>query len=175
MIGKIKWEIQKGWRQFYLDGEDYRQSILLAGTGRSGTTWVQECINRDNSYRVMFEPFHPLKIPLLKDWSMGQYIPEHNLEEKFLIPTKTILSGGIRHPWIDNFNRKHFVRKRLIKEIRAHLFLKWIKVNFPEIPIIFLLRHPCAVANSMRQLGLGQLNKPFSHAATTHEGFSESL
>jgi sulfotransferase family protein len=33
--------------------------------------------------------------------------------------------------------------------------LKWIKTNFPEIPIILLLRQPCAVAASKLKLGWG--------------------
>ena len=41
----------------------------------------------------------------------------------------------------------------MIKDIRANLMLGWIHANFPEMPIVFLLRHPCAVANSKIKLG----------------------
>jgi Sulfotransferase domain len=41
-----------------------------------------------------------------------------------------------------------FLQKRLIKDVRANLMLKWIHTNFPGIPIILLFRHPCAVACS---------------------------
>ena len=152
MIRKFKSIIRKISGQLFIDSGDYRQSIFLAGTGRSGTTWVQEIINYNNSFRVMFEPFHSLKISLLKEWSYRQYLREDNSDDRFLKPAKIILSGDIRHRWIDQFNRKHLARKRLIKDIRANLFLKWIKQNFPEIPIILLLRHPCAVANSKLKL-----------------------
>ena len=51
------------------------------------------------------------------------------------------------------FNKKRKVDKRLVKTIRAHFFLKWIKNQFPELTIIFLLRHPFAVAESRLKLG----------------------
>lgn len=147
--------------RLFIDSGDYSQSVFLAGTGKSGTTWVQEIINHNNSFRVMFEPFHSLKIPLLNKWNHRQYIQEDNSDEKFLKPAASILSGRIRHPWIDQCNRKHLPRKRLIKDIRANLFLKWIKHNFPEIPIILLLRHPCAIANSKLKLNWKTHNNDF--------------
>ena len=134
--------------RLYVDFGDYRQTVFLAGTGRSGTTWIQNSINYLNNYRIMFEPFYSGRIGILTDWNYKQYLRFNNREEKFLRPATKILNGNIRDEWIDQFNHKKIVRKRLIKDIRANLFLKWIKHNFPDIPIILLLRHPCAVANS---------------------------
>jgi hypothetical protein len=138
---------------FFFDVGDYRQTVIVAGTGRSGTTWVEEVINSRNDFRIMFEPFHSKKVDLLSDWNFRQYLRSNDRRDKFLIPATRILSGHIRNKWIDKYNQKFFSRKRLIKDIRAQLFLHWLKHNFPEIPIILLLRHPCAVANSKLQLG----------------------
>ena len=66
---------------------------------------------------------------------------------------KRILSGGIRNIWVDGANRKVIARKRLVKEIRVNLMLRWIHNNFPDIPVVFLMRNPCAVANSWLTLG----------------------
>lgn len=153
MIHKIKHLAQQINGQLFIETGDYRHTVFLAGTGKSGTTWVQNIINYDNSFRMMFEPFHSLKISHLKQWNHRQYLREDNTDEMFLKTAKRILSGNIQHRWIDHCNRKHWVRKRLIKDIRANLFLKWIRCNFPEIPIILLLRHPCAVVNSKLKLG----------------------
>ena len=101
----------------------------------------------------MFEPFHSRTVELLREWNYRQYLRSENRDEKFLAPARNILEGNIRHKWIDQYNTKFLVRKRLIKDVRAHLFLKWIKHNFPEIPIILLLRHPCAVAGSKIEKG----------------------
>ena len=140
-------------RSFYLDIGDYRRTVILAGTGRSGTTWVKDLINFDRSYRVLFEPFHSRNVGLLKDWNYRQYLRPDNREERFLHPATKILSGRIKHPWIDQFHDKALSTRRLVKDIRANLILKWIKRNFPEIPIVLLLRHPCAVAQSKMRLG----------------------
>ncbi len=145
--------LQKIQQRLFIDLGNYRQTIFLAGTGRSGSTWVADLINYNNSYRMMFEPFYPEKIKLLKEWNARQYLRPENDETQFLQPATAILNGQIRHKWIDRFNHKILVKKRLIKDIRANLFLKWIKHHFPEIPLIFLLRHPCAVAHSKLQLG----------------------
>ena len=40
-----------------------------------------------------------------------------------------------------------------MKEIRANLALKWLHDNFPEVPIILIVRHPCAVVLSRMELG----------------------
>ena len=153
MIRRFARRLRKARGQLCLDLGDYRQSVFLAGTGRSGTTWIQRVINYDNSFRVMFEPFHSSKVDLIKEWNYKQYLRSDNRDDKFLNPATRILSGHIKHEWIDKFNRKLVARKRLIKDIRANLFLKWIKQNFTEIPIILLLRHPCAIANSKLKLG----------------------
>jgi hypothetical protein len=136
----------------FFDAGDYRRTVIVAGTGRSGTTWVEEVINSRNDFRIMFEPFHSKKVELLKNWNFRQYLRSNDRRDQFLMPATRILSGRIRNEWIDKYNQKFFSSKRLIKDIRAQLFLHWIKHNFPEIPIILLLRHPCAVANSKFQL-----------------------
>ena len=100
----------------------------------------------------MFEPFHSRNLAILKHWNYKQYLREENSDEEFLRPARAILSGQVRCEWVDKFNRKIIFRKRLIKDIRANLFLKWIHRHFPEIPIILLLRHPGAVANSRVKL-----------------------
>jgi len=140
-------------RQLFFDAGDYRKTVFLAGTGRSGTTWVEEIINGRNDFRIMFEPFHSKKVDILRDWNYIQYLRDDDRRDQFLIPASRILNGYIKNDWIDKENHKIFSRKRLIKDIRTQLILHWIKHNFPEIPIVMLLRHPCAVANSKLKLG----------------------
>jgi hypothetical protein len=42
--------------------------VFLCGTLGSGSTWVEEILNFDQQYRLMFEPFHPKKVAKIKDW-----------------------------------------------------------------------------------------------------------
>ena len=143
------------------DPADYRNTIFLTGSGRSGTTWVQEIINTHNEFRVMFEPFHSDKVSLLNGWYNRQYIRNFDQSDNFISPANIILSGSIRHKWIDRHNYRMFAKKRIIKDIRTQLMLKWIKTNFPEIPIIMIMRHPCAVANSRIRANWGTFLNEF--------------
>ncbi len=135
-----------------LDFGNYRKSLIIAGSGRSGTTWMMELLNFKNQYRVMFEPFHNDKVPIFKNWRYRQYLPQHNKEMKFIQTADNILRGKIRNDWVDHFNTKTIVTKRIIKDIRMNLILKWMFSRFPGIKIILMLRHPCAVAYSKLKL-----------------------
>lgn len=139
-------------RAFLDSNSDYRNCVVLAGNGRGGTTWVSDIINYNNKYRYIFEPFHPHKVAICKRFRYRQYLRPDNRDLDFTQPAKAILTGRVRSRWTDSQNRKFLSKKRLVKDIRANHLLKWMQVNFPGVPIILLLRHPCAVANSKLQL-----------------------
>ncbi len=131
---------------------DYRNAVVLAGTGRSGTTWAAEFVNYDNAYRDMFEPFHRLYAPVARRFFYGLYLRPGNKDPAYVEPARRILSGRSFNHYSDRFNKRHVSVRRLVKEVRANLWLKWLKSNFPEVPIIWLVRHPCAVASSRIKL-----------------------
>lgn len=58
------------------------------------------------------------------------------------------MSGKLRSSWSDQYNGRLVSNKRLIKSTRANLFLGWLNRNFPDVPIILLIKHSCAVASS---------------------------
>lgn len=144
----------RGFNFFYINTNyDLENTILVAGTGRSGTTWLGNIINYRNDYRDMFEPFVSEYTKECQGFHYKQYIRADSHNKHFLETARKILSGNIKNQWVNRYNKKFFCEKRLIKEIRANFFLKWIKNNFPSIPIIFIIRHPCAVAYSRIKLG----------------------
>jgi hypothetical protein len=69
-------------------------------------------------------------------------------DPEFLAVARSIVTGRVRHPWTERFNRRLVADRRIIKEDFANLMMKWLHVNFPGMPLILLLRHPCAVALS---------------------------
>ena len=140
---------------FYVDlGKgDHRSSVFLAGSGRSGTTWLSQIINHRRGYRYVFEPFNPREVGPFGHFRTKQYLRPDDQREEFLKPARLALTGGLRDPWTDRFNGRIFARRRLIKDIRANLLLGWMRANFPGMPIILLLRHPCAVVTSRLALG----------------------
>ncbi|MHC4757051.1 MAG: sulfotransferase [Planctomycetota bacterium] len=154
-----------------IDKGGYRNTVFLAGTGRSGTTWVAQILNYKNDYRVLFEPFHSKKVNMLSHFKYRQYLRPDNLDSAFLDPVRDILCGRIRNKWIDKANRRIISNKRLIKDIRANHLLYWIKNHFPAIPIIVLLRHPCAVAASKIKLNFGTHLEEFLEQPTLMDDF----
>ena len=128
-------------------------TTFVAGTGRSGTAWVANIVNYDHHARYVFEPFNPFKVPECAGFRYRQYLRPTETAEKYVGPARLILSGRITNDWIDQFNRAFVSRRRVVKEIRANLMLKWLKERFPGIRLIMMFRHPCADANSRLRLG----------------------
>lgn len=148
---KKKFEIffnRQIYRMVHFDLHDYRKSIFIAGSARSGTTWLQEIINFNNDYRILFEPFDPDKVDLVRQWRDFQYLRADEDDPMYLEPMKEILTGHVKDAWVNSYNKRLFSNKRIIKAVYANLLLFWMKNHFPEVPIILILRHPCAVANS---------------------------
>ncbi len=138
----------------YLDlGDGPKDTLFVAGSGRSGTTWLADKLNPRRDHRLLFEPFHPAKVPLVPGFHRRQYLRPDDRSEIYAQPIQRILSGAVRNRWVDRFHRTFVARKRIVKDIRANLMLGWMRENFPEMPIVLLLRHPCAVAESQLSLG----------------------
>jgi Sulfotransferase family len=145
--------VEEASRRVFVDlSRDYRRSVYLAGDGRSGTTWLSEIINCDNRYRYLFEPFHPAFVPLVKHFRFFQYLRPDDQNESFLKPAHRVVTGAFRSPRVDSLNKKRIATRRLIKDIFSNLFLKWLQVRFPDMPLILVIRHPCAVAASKMKL-----------------------
>lgn len=96
----------------------------------------------------MFEPFHCELVDAFRDFHYFHYARPSEPDERLLSYCRTVLSGSIRHPWIDRGVGRLRPRCRVVKEIRANLFLRWIRERFPGLPILFVIRHPCAVVLS---------------------------
>lgn len=137
------------YRRLYRDTDrDIGKSILIAGTGRSGTTWLADVLATMVPCRIMFEPFHSGFIEAFRDFHYFHYARSAEKDDRLLAYCQAVFSGSIRHPWIDRGIGPLFPKYRVIKEIRANLFLRWIREGFPDLPVLFLIRHPCAVVLS---------------------------
>jgi hypothetical protein len=149
-----KWLVHPLCRRIYQDrNTDLGKSMIVAGTGRSGTTWLAKIISSQLSCRVMFEPFHARYVPDFRGFEYFQYMRPEAEDGRLEAYCHQVLSGRIRHPWIDREVEVVFPRYRLIKEIRMNLFLKWLAQRVPQVPVLFIIRHPCAVVQSRMQLG----------------------
>ncbi|HKW44440.1 MAG TPA: sulfotransferase domain-containing protein [Candidatus Eremiobacteraceae bacterium] len=141
-------------KQVHFDvGGDQRDSVFLAGSGRGGSTWLAEIINYDNAYRFIFEPFNPRTMPLCRAFANRQYLRAGDTRPEFVEAARAIVTGRFRNGWADYHNHRLVNTKRLIKDVRAHLTLRWLYELFPGMPIVLMFRHPCAVAASRLRYG----------------------
>src|SRR6056297_305674 len=102
-------------RHFSLEiNSNLEKTIVLLGSGRSGTTFLSNIINYKNDYRYMFEPFRYSKVKIIKNLGNVVYLRKN---ERYLI-IKKVLSGKIQNSWINHLNKKIISKKRLIKSIR---------------------------------------------------------
>jgi len=138
-------------------GHDPGAAVLVAGSARSGTTWLASIINYANAYRYVFEPFRPNRLDAARAFGTRRYIRPGDDDPATMLAARDILSGRVRGRWSDQMNRKIVARRRLVKDIWANLLLGWIHEAFPQTPIVFLLRHPCAVVSSQTRLDWGWL------------------
>lgn len=105
-------------------------SVIIAGTGRSGTTWLAKIINFDETWQYTFEPLHPNKKDMTDLFGRRKYLRADCINIRYTEPLRKIFGG----------------KNKLVKTVRAHLMLPWIYKNIRDCKIIYLLRHPCAVA-----------------------------
>jgi len=67
--------VQEIGSRFHVNPDpDPRKSILLAGTARSGTTWLGDLIASQIHCRILFEPFNPDFVPEYRGLHYFQYM-----------------------------------------------------------------------------------------------------
>ena len=143
---------------------DPSTTILLVGSGRSGTTWLADLICAIPGIQQIFEPLHPLwnvAVQRLVDWDInwqeetsrfrGIYLRPHGHYPEWHELLERILTGQFRNYWTDYERTSFFPQRFLVKEIRFNLMLGYIYEHFRP-RIVFMVRHPCAVVYSRLSL-----------------------
>ena len=139
--------------QLYLDrGGGPEDAVLLAGHDRSGTTWIAEALNYRRDFRYIYEPFRPGRTDATAAFTPRLYLRPDERDPRYVESAAAVLSGHVRNLWVDKYNRVPLPKRRLVKEVRSNLLLPWLAAAFPQTRIVFVMRHPCAVANSERKL-----------------------
>ncbi|MCK4794003.1 MAG: sulfotransferase [Desulfobacteraceae bacterium] len=147
---RVKREI---FSRLYLDSGKEKDFILVFGSGRGGTTWLADAISQAFAYRLIFEPFWHLHIEVdgIRDFFHHRYISiEDNSYNNHI---KYVMSGKYKNMRTNMNYRYGPYRGRVIKDICANLFMEKILQIFPQAPIVFVIRHPCAVVLSRLRKG----------------------
>jgi hypothetical protein len=125
---------------------DPSRAVLVLGSGRSGTTWLAESIARCHCSRLVFEPFHP------RLGAMGAagrlFLDPTERPPAFEKSAQRILSGRVRGPYIDQVRVARLPRGRVVKDVHSSNLLPWLRANHPDVPVVYVVRHPIAASLS---------------------------
>jgi len=143
---------------------DIEDTIVVAGTGRSGTTWVGELLRVLPEYKLLNEPLGIVSNPEAEEAGFRQrtyLVPDADRPQLYSY-MRTVLQGRVPHSWKYRFSgstplgilAEHVRgRKVIVKFTRALRLLRWINHQFDIRGTVLLIRHPCAVIASMLKHG----------------------
>jgi len=139
----------------------------VAGSARSGTTWLAEVLARTLQARTLFEPFivdSRGRAASLQPgpWSeaatrrsVSRYLPEVPSGDPWEASVERILRGSVRLLWRDH-TPPGLYRRRVVKGVRANLLLGHVTARWPDLAVVWLVRDPVEVVASqlkMRERG----------------------
>jgi hypothetical protein len=127
--------------------QDTSQSLLIAGTHRSGSTWLANLINSQLHYRFIFEPVRHAKDTTFSAYNRRYVQPSSediDLRQQF----ERLLSGQEQNYHLNRKNQHLFCHGRLLKDVSINLLLKWVSQEFSSVPIIYIIRNPFLVVTS---------------------------
>lgn len=134
--------------------------VLVFGSARSGTTWIGDVISTMTKARQIFEPFvfhtggyflftaHRDLTKTNCDLNYQLYIGPNSPSCLYKDQIADILFKPHRNSWCDQMCRHGIYRKRLIKDVRANLFMAYIAHNWPSLKILWIVRNPVDVIES---------------------------
>ena len=139
-------------------GYDLRETLVVAGSPRSGTTWFAEVLSALPRSAILFEPEHVLQVPQARqsglDWHVmkapGESWPDG--EAYF----DKVFRGRLVTPWTVShlpLGRAIAPKRWIVKFVDANLMLGWLATRFPVRAPVLVLRHPCAVVGSQLRRG----------------------
>lgn len=137
---------------------DLGETLVVAGSPRSGTTWLAEVLSTLPRSAILFEPEHMLQVPDARraglDWHVmklpGDAWPAG---ERYF---DRVLRGQVVTPWTTShlpLSRAVAPRRWIVKFVDANLMLGWLATHFPIRAPVLVLRHPCAVVGSQLRRG----------------------
>ena len=147
------------WGDFQASRYDIRKTIVIACTGRGGSTWLAEIIATLPGYHMLWEPLHLGNNPECTKYGFGwqNYIPRGTTAPVKRDYIEKILTGEKLSTQITtslHFHPLRLLRLRgyVAKFVNANMMLGWMLEEFP-VRGILMIRHPCAVVSSQLMHG----------------------
>jgi len=140
---------------------EIKDTILVTGTPRSGTTWLMEMLGAISGYTYIYEPLNPIWFPeaFKTGFKSRTYIDpkdEQIAVEEYLrkaFAGKIYSKNPPYQPNIEMILHRIFATKLIVKSVNLTRLLPWIAKRYKLKHTFFVVRHPCAVINSQLRTG----------------------
>jgi len=126
-------------------------SLWLCSWQRSGSTWLAEMLTQAAGTRLVYEPANLHDSTFTGELAASSPLPEG--PGPALDDVVAALRGRVHHPWVDQLNTCHLVRRSVVKDVRGIGIAGEVAVAVPDTPVVVLTRHPISVARSVVALG----------------------
>lgn len=133
-------------------GHDLADTVTIVASKRTGSTWVQELISGGAGVCPIFEPLEG--DPWARQLSRGAedvLVPGDVVED-----LETFLARAMRGAHVTRWSMRLASQRRLlaadrfvVKHVQLCRAAGWLATTFPDTPIVLVVRHPCAVVQSM--------------------------
>lgn len=139
---------------------DVSDAMLLAGTGRSGTTWIAEILCAAPGVHMIYEPFYAATSPEIWEHGLdsGIYLaPDAHAPRQYEYIHDLLSGKKIKSNHLNDYRGISGLigaRRFLVKCIHGNRLLPWIEHHF-DIPTVLVIRHPCAVIASQMKYSNG--------------------
>jgi Sulfotransferase family len=136
---------------------DIRQTIVITGSPRSGTTWLAELLGTIPRSAMLWEPLFPDADPELRriGFTERTYIRPEGERPEMEAYLRRVLTGRVLNRWtlqrtslLDVYRATRWI----VKFVRANMLLPWLARRFPVRRPLLLIRHPCAVVASQSRI-----------------------
>ncbi len=138
-----------------------KRPIIIAGFGRSGTTWLSDILSKALGGLMLFEPFHPL---VCEEAAEVTYSANTNFSKTIKSHWEQLLSGPCTNRWLirnhlrspidtvpDHYIQDIWNKSPIIgyKTIRTNHLLESTIKESPNGAVLYIIRHPLAVLASI--------------------------
>ena len=138
-------------RSWVFGGHDLSRAVWICSWQRSGSTWLAELLASPPRTRLVYEPanlpdncFEGVEASLTP-------LPSESMDHIEAVVRG--LAGHVHHWWTDQFNRTHFPRRLVAKDVRGLGVAGAVAARLPSTPVVLLVRNPLDVAASVLRLG----------------------
>ena len=141
------------------------RTLVIAGSPRSGTTWLAELLNEIPRSAILFEPEHLQHVAEARDAGLTWHTIKEPEEawaegERFF---GRVLRGQLINGWTAShvpLGRSIAPQTWIVKFVDANFMLGWLARQFAIRPPVLLIRHPCSVIASQFRRGWSNPHPP---------------